>query len=234
MATTSADARESTDARVSAEATAEAGSAVDPKQLVREGYDRASHAYRADTFEFVRSGYDYWLRRFTPALEDGARVLDLGCGNGVPVARELAQRFVVTGLDLSPVQIERARGLVPSAHFVCDDMTTASFAPGSFDAVVAFFSIINVPLEEQPALIERIAGWLTPGGKLLAVVGKLARTHLEPDWRGVTGVTMYWSQADLASYREWFERAGLTIEQEGSQPKNGNPGYAVLIARRQG
>ena len=42
-------------------------------------------------------------------------------------------------VDLSPVQIERARRLVPEASFSCADMTTASLEPGSFDAVVAFW-----------------------------------------------------------------------------------------------
>ena len=56
-------------------------------------------------------------------------MLDLGCGNGVPVARELSARFAVTGVDLSPVQVERARALVPGARFVCADMTAVEFEP---------------------------------------------------------------------------------------------------------
>jgi cyclopropane fatty-acyl-phospholipid synthase-like methyltransferase len=38
----------------------------------------------------------------------GSAVLDLGGGCGVPVARRLAPRYAMTGVDLSPVQIERA------------------------------------------------------------------------------------------------------------------------------
>lgn len=206
----------------------------DPKALVREGYDRASRAYRGDDFDFERSGYAHWLRQLARRVAPGARVLDLGCGNGVPATRELARRYAVTGLDLSPVQIERARALVPAARFVCADMTAAAFEPGSFDAVVAFYSIINVPLAEQPALIGRIAGWLVPGGWLLAIVGKHAWTGIETNWRRVEGVKMYYSHADVRTYRAWFEQAGLAVELEGSEPRQGNPGYAVLIARRAG
>ena len=207
---------------------------TDPKTLVREGYDRASHAYRGDKFEFSRSGYAYWVGQLEPHLAPGARVLDLGCGNGVPVSRELSQRFRVTGVDLSPVQIERARVLVPRASFVCADMSTIAFDAESFDAITAFFSIINLPLDEQPGLIQRIAGWLAPGGRLLATVGRYAWTRIEPDFRGVRGVSMYWSHADVATYRAWFERAGLIIEREGVEPRQGNPGYAMLIARKAG
>ena len=204
----------------------------DPRELVRVGYDLASHAYRGDTFDLEGSGYGYWLGRFTPLLADGARVLDLGSGNGVPVARELVKRFAVTGVDLSGVQIARACRLVPEARFVCADMTTVEFPAGSFDAVVAFYSIFNLPLADQPALIERVAGWLAPGGRFLAMVGKQPWTGVEKDWRGVPGVRMYYSQADVGTYRRWFAAAGLTIEAEGSEPRDGNPGYAVLIARR--
>jgi len=206
--------------------------AVEPRQLVRAGYDRASLAYRGDEFELdPRSGYAHWLRRLDRLILPGSRVLDLGCGNGLPVARELAKRHQVTGLDLSAVQIERARGLVPAARFVCADMTEAAFEPGSFDAVTAFFSIINVPAAEQPGLFRRIAGWLAPGGAFLAILGKCACTLVERDWRGVKGATMYWSHAGLPQSRRSIAEAGMQIVEEGSEPAKGSPGFAVVIAR---
>jgi len=205
--------------------------ALDPRAVVRVGYDKLSHAYRGDTFDrFPQSGYGHWLRRLATRVAAGARVLDLGCGNGIPVAAELAKRYRVTGLDLSPVMIDRARQLVPDASFVCGDMCEADFEPGSFDAVTAFFSIIHVPLEDQPALIRSIARWLAPGGWVLAILGREAWTGTEADWRGVPGATMYWSHADVATYRSWFQAAGFTIAEEGVQPEEGSPGFSVLIA----
>ena len=128
------------------------------------------------------------------------------------------------------MQVERARELVPGAHFVCADMTTAEFEPESFDAIVAFYSIINVPLAEQPALLRRFAGWLAPGGWLLAVVGRDPWTGIEENWRGVPGARMYYSHADVAKYRTWLRDAGLAIVEEGREPKNGVPG--LLRAHR--
>lgn len=206
--------------------------AVDPIALVREGYDLASRAYRGDDDDAPRSGHAHWFARLARRVPAGARVLDLGCGNGVPGTRLLAERYDVTGLDLSPVQIERARELVPAARFECGDMTAAAFAPESFDAVVAYFSLINVPVSRQRDLIARIASWLTPGGWLLATVGREARTGIERDFRGVKGATMFWSYAAVEDYRAWFAAAGLVIEEEGVQPKDGDPGFAMLLARR--
>ena len=208
------------------------GVADDPRSIVLDGYAKASHAYRGDEFALEGSAYAYWLGRFSPRLARGARVLDAGCGNGLPVARELARHFQVTGLDLSPVQVERARELVPLARFVCGDMATAEFEPGSFDAIVAFYSIINLPLAEHPGVLRRFADWLAPGGWLLAVVGRDPWTGIEENWRGVAGARMYYSQADVSRYRTWLSEAGLSIIEEGREPKNGAPGYSLLIARR--
>jgi SAM-dependent methyltransferase len=206
-------------------------SALDPRDLVREGYDRASHAYRGDTCDLEQSGYGYWLRRLATRVPAGARVLDLGCGCGVPATQEMARRWAVTGVDLSPVQIERARALVPGADFLCEDMARVEFTPGSFAAVTAFYSIINLPLGEQPALFGRIASWLAPGGWFLGMVGKHPRTGIERDFRGVKGADMYWSYAALDDYRRWITAAGLEIVEEGSQPERSEYGWAVVIAQ---
>ncbi len=214
--------------------TGTAGVRTDPRGIVLRGYELASHAYRGDEFALAGSRYEYWLGRFVRRLTDGARILDVGCGNGLPVARELAARFAVTGVDLSPVQIERARALVPAARFECADMTALDYAPASFDAITAFYSIINVPLPEQPSLIRRMAGWLAPGGWIIATVGQEPWTGVESDWRGVRGAQMYYSHGAAEHYRAWFAAAGLELAEQGREPRTGNPGYAMLLARRAG
>jgi SAM-dependent methyltransferase len=202
---------------------------ADPKAIVREGYDRVSGAYRADSAP--EEPYRSWLRPIDGALPAGAPVLDLGCGCGVPAARILAERYQVTGVDLSPVQIDRARELVPAARFLCADMTAVEFAPASFAAIVSLYAIIHVPLDEQPALLDRIATWLRPGGLLLiSVGGSDAWTGSEPDWLGVPGGTMYWSHADAATYRRWIEERGLQIERETFVPE-GDGGHVLIHAR---
>lgn len=207
--------------------------AGDPKAIVRRGYDLVSRACRADDFAYAGSDYEVWLGRLMPHLADGARVLDLGCGCGVPVARELAKRCHVTGVDLSPVQIDRARQLVPGVRFACGDMTRVKLPYGAFDAVVSLYALIHVPLGQQPALLARIRSWLRPGGLLLATVGHEAWTGTEEDWRGVKGATMYWSHADVATYRRWFEAAGFEILAEDFQPE-GSGGHTILLARAAG
>jgi SAM-dependent methyltransferase len=203
--------------------------APDPKEIVRAGYDRVSRAYRAD--DAPDEPYRSWLRPLDAALALGDPVLDLGCGCGVPAARILAKRYAVTGVDLSPVQVARARILVPSAQFLCADMTTLDFRPSSFGAIVSLYAIIHIPLEEQPALLDRLVSWLRPGGLLLmSVGGDHAWTGSEPDWLGVSGGTMYWSHADAPTYQRWLAERGCRVEHTTFIPE-GDGGHMLIRAR---
>ena len=90
------------------------------RDLVRRGYDSISLAYRSDEGDAAGtsaedvSRYAGWVADLAGLLRPGARVLDLGCGAGIPATRELATRGLqVLGVDFSAVQLRRARRLVP-------------------------------------------------------------------------------------------------------------------------
>jgi SAM-dependent methyltransferase len=185
-----------------------------PKELVREGWNRVSTIYRpdgrsADVFGHTLADHQRWLRPIL-RLKNGSKILDLGCGCGVPDARLLARRYEVVGVDLSDVQIARARKLVPAATFLHTDMTAVRFLAGSLDAAICLYSIIHVPLEEQPSLIDRIGRWIRPGGPFLLIAGATAYTGTESGWLG-SSADMYWSHTDGDSYARWLEHAGFEL-----------------------
>jgi SAM-dependent methyltransferase len=201
----------------------------DPADIVRRGYDALSYRYRGDTDEPVE--YRLWLAALQRQLPSGAGVLDLGCGCGVPVAATLATGgHHVTGLDLSEVQITRARRLVPEATFVHADANQVSFPDRAFDAVICLYALIHMPLDQQPRLISRIADWLRPGGLLLVTAGAQAWTGTEERWLG-GAVPMWWSQADPDTYRRWIVQAGLLVESEEFVAE-GDSGHQLFWARR--
>jgi cyclopropane fatty-acyl-phospholipid synthase-like methyltransferase len=202
----------------------------DPKTIVRAGYDAISHNYRADTFDFENSGYKVFLTEFDRSLTPGDRVLDLGCGCGIPVARHLARSYAVTGVDISETQVTRARALVPDAQFVCGDMTEMSFPDASFEAAVSFYAVIHVPVEQHLGLFERVSRWLVSEGVFLVTLGHTAWTGTEADWHGAE---MYWSHADAATYRAWLDQAGFNVEAEHFVPE-GDGGHTLFIARKRG
>lgn len=136
-------------------------------------------------------------------------------------------------MDISPVQVDRARALVPGGRFICDDMCSVELPVGAFDAVVFFYSIIHVPIEEQETLFRRIAGWLKPGGFFMGTLGSTAWTGTERDWLGVEGATMYWSHADAQTYLRWLEEAGFEVLGD-EFVSEGEGGHHLFYAKRIG
>lgn len=202
-------------------------SVEDKKAVVRRGYDLVSRAYRTDDAE--EGVYSEWLDLLEQRVEPRAAVLDLGCGNGIPVARRLASRYEVTGVDFSSMQIERARALVPAATFHCADVTRVEFAGASFAAVTCLYALIHLPLDEQLATLRSIRRWLRPGGLFMTTVGHRAWTGIERSWLGVEGGDMWWSHADADTYRRWVTNAGLKIERESFIPE-GTGGHTFILA----
>ena len=105
----------------------------------------------------LRRGFE--IRGLLERLGDGASVLDVGCGTGVPIARALAARYRVTGVDVSREMVRLARRNVPDGEFICSDVMSVDFEPGGFDAVVALYSIFHLAREEHGALFRRIWCW---------------------------------------------------------------------------
>ncbi len=200
------------------------------KEIVREGYNVVSYAYRGDEEDQGSVQYHDWLNELEPLLPAGSRVLDLGCGCGIPVARRLAAAHAVIGVDLSPVQIERARRLVPEAEFICADMGEIDFPGGHFATIVSFYAIIHLPLDEQPTLFKNLHRWLRPGGYLMATVGSQAWTGEAENWRGA-GAKMAWSHAGTETYLEWLADAGFEILWTRFIPE-GDGGHTLFLARR--
>ena len=204
----------------------------DPTELVRRGYDALSERYAAAHPEETK--YRAWIEDLLARLPVAGTVVDLGCGTGVPVARALVRAgHRLTGIDLSDVQVARARERVPGAAFRQGDLTEVGFPAGSLDAVVCLYALIHVPLADQLPALRRIAGWLRPGGLLLVTTGATAWTGTDPDWLG-GGVPMWWSHADAATNRRWLTEAGFTVEHEEPVPEGDGAGHVLFRARAVG
>ncbi len=103
----------------------------------------------------------HWLIDRLPA---GARVLDLGCGTGMPTAEMLAETgHQVTGIDVSTAMLARARRTVPAGTFLQGDALDLDGSLGVFDAAAAFFSLSMLPRAEVPGVLRRLRALLRPG-----------------------------------------------------------------------
>ena len=177
------------------------------KRVVREGYDAIAGQY----LDWSRNSSvrQLYLEKLLALLPSDARVLELGCGAGVPVTRALAEKHRVTAIDVSGEQIALAKVLVPTAELLCADMMAVDFPENSFDAVAAFYSISHVPREEQPELLRRVTRWLKPDGIFLGTLGALESPgKTERDW---LGVPMFFSHFDAPTNLTLVRAAGLDI-----------------------
>lgn len=152
--------------------------------------DGEGHAYRdfdwngidrsgqAEAFDAIGDHYDEafphkegqiaggaWLAEQLPA---GSHILDLGCGTGLPTARQLVEAgHRVTGIDLSPGMLNLARGNVPEGDFRRMDIADVEkHSLGPFDGVAAFFSLLMLPRVEIPYALRMLHQQLREGAPM--------------------------------------------------------------------
>jgi len=199
---------------------------IDKEQIVRKGYDEIAGEYHAG-----RSRFDHRkeLREFVGLLPMKARVLDVGCGAGVPVARFLVEcGFEVVGIDFSENMLRLGRKNVPEAKFVKKDMTKLDFPADSFDGVIAFYSIIHVPREKHSSLSDSFRRILKPEGIMLVCLG--------PDeWEATDeylGTTMFWSQYSPEKSLQLVKDAGFQTISDQIRVRGGEKHYWILARNK--
>ena len=120
--------------------------------------------------DLAASGFDvHGEAAYVAALAPpGSRVLDAGCGTG-RVAIELAARgYDVTGVDSDASMLQVARAAAPELPWHLADLATWD-PPGSYDLVVAAGNVmIFLAPGTGPAVVQRLAGSLGPGGLLVS------------------------------------------------------------------
>jgi SAM-dependent methyltransferase len=153
--------------------------------------------------------------------------LDLGCGAGL-VSVELPRDARVVAPDRSAVQLSLARTNVPEALLVRADIADVGFEPGSFDAVVAFWTLIHVRRDRHPSTLARIHEWLKPGGFLAGTLGTSdSPEDLEQDF---FGAPMSWSHFDAETNRGLLRDAGFEIVQADELHDEGETALWVIAS----
>ena len=127
-------------------------------------YDDVAEWYDA---EFATSELGLSAQRIVVRLlGDGpGRLLDLGCGGGVHALAFAGRGWTVTGIDLSPAQLELARGR--GVDVVEADAAALPFEDQSFDAVVSIFTHTDV--DDFPGLVREVVRVLRPGAPFVYI-----------------------------------------------------------------
>ncbi len=173
---------------------------------MKAGYGKIASAYRATRTSDSRD--IQLLRLLVERLPQGATVLDAGCGSGYPVAQFLAGFFQVTGMDFSEEQIRLAKRTVPGPTFLCGDITRLPFRDHVFDAVVSYYTIIQVPRSEHRELLLGFHRILRRGGLALLCTGV---GDLPSDTGDYHGAKMFWSHYDSETNLRMMKESNFTI-----------------------
>jgi len=109
--------------------------------------------------------YDSFLLSLVPI--DAVSVLDVGCGLGRLTAKLTIPNREVTGIDLSPEMIARARKEGRWAQhlmFFCGDFLQQNFTAQQFDCVISAATLHHMP---ENVAVPRMVELLRPGGRLV-------------------------------------------------------------------
>ena len=175
---------------------------------MRAGYDALGDRYLHWSSRIEGDPRQRFLEQLEARVPDAAPVLDVGCGPGVPWTRDLAERYAVTGIDISESQIALARENAPAARLLTGDVCEVSFPGESFAAITALYSLTHVPREEHGALFARMREWLRPRGVLLITLGVGDDPGSTADW---LGVPMFFSGHDADTSRALLCRTGFEL-----------------------
>ncbi len=168
-------------------------------RIVRSGKD--IHPYEGDH-------KSAWLDRFMESIPAAGSVLDLGCGDGLPIGKRLSEQgFLPTGVDVSDEMIEAYAIHVPGARVHRMPMTDIDWHE-AFDGVVSSFSMLLLPPRDFRLVAGKVARALKPKGYLLLILneGDSALGEVQE----VYGERMYSTGVSEQEVRDSFE-PGLSV-----------------------
>ena len=176
--------------------------------IVRKGYNNIAEKYYQDRDLFKNQKE---IDDFIEHLPDGAVVLDIGCGGGVPVLKTLVEKgYTAKGIDFSKGMLEQAKKNVPEAELILGDVMKTEFEDDSLDGIISTYAIIHIHRSSHPALYLKIYKWLKPGGVMLV---STAKDECNEDYytHDYYGVHMAWSHPPKNESLQMITNTGFEI-----------------------
>jgi len=147
--------------------------ASDPYRRIARIYDQV--------IEPMQAGVRRVALRVMPP-EQGWRVLDVGCGTGTGLVPYLAAGCEVSGVDVSPEMLDRARNrLGTNADLRLTDGDSLPFPDDSFDLAITTMVLHEVPAGQRVTFVEEMARVVKPRGALTVIDFRFGTLR---GWRG--------------------------------------------------
>jgi len=170
----------------------------------------------ADWYTQNRSAFnnDQQLENLAGLIGRKQEVLDLGCGDGVPVCRFFVEQgHDVTGVDFSAAMIALARERVPQARFLQMNILDVDFAADSLDLVTSFYALFHLRKPDQVKVFNNMRRFLKTGGYAYFTLAGKAYTGRE-EFEGAITFENYrlpYCHYSQAQYKEILKNLGFEI-----------------------
>jgi N-methyltransferase StaMA len=172
-------------------------------------------------------------------LRPGQRLLDVGCGVGVPAIRFGQRADVdVTGITVSEWQVREATrrvnaaGLRGQVQIEYGDAAALSYPKESFDAVLAFDSLTHA--RDRGQWLREMARVLRPGGRIVVTDYTAEAELTEQDTMVLRFAAMEPPLSDLA-FLDLVQNNGFTVDEFvncGDRVRRFYTAYFDQVARR--
>ena len=200
----------------------------DIRKIVEQGYDKTDYAGKFRLNAVPNEMELYFLQSLASKVGEGAKVLDLGCGIGLPFDKFLVDKNIqVTGIDISQKHVDLSKKNVPEGKFIKGDFSRFDFGNEKFDGIISFYAIFHIPREEHKDLFIKMNQLLAEKGLILVTLGTSASEYgEEADW---CGAPMAWSTYEPEAYKQMLDETGFQIMEEKFEGKPGDEEFHYWV-----
>jgi demethylmenaquinone methyltransferase/2-methoxy-6-polyprenyl-1,4-benzoquinol methylase len=143
----------------------------------------------------------------------GMTVLEVGCGTGANLALYQRAGCRVSGVDLSPSMLEVASGkLGDQADLHLCDAADMPYGDGSFDLVVAFLTLHEMPTAVRESVVDEMVRVAGADGRLLVIDFHPGPLRFPKGWLFKSGIVLLEIGAGrehFRNYRDFLARRGV-------------------------
>jgi ubiquinone/menaquinone biosynthesis C-methylase UbiE len=188
---------------------------------VSEPYARFAPIYDTVVEPFNASLRKYVLHLAQP--EEGMKVLEVGCGTGTNLALFAGKGCKISGIDMAQPMLDQAKKkLGEKADLRLGDASDMPFDDNSFDLVIAFLTLHEMPRQVRSAVVADMARVVNPKGRLLFVDFNMGPYKFPKGWiyrSVIVPIEIAAGREHFRNHRDFLSRDGLPglIKENGLQ-----------------